>query len=300
MPSQSAFKLETLPMGEKEEDLLRRIDGLERELAASREKASRLENLFENSPDILYYINSEGNFIPLNDGTVDVLGYPNDDLRLEKYVAKVVHPEDREKVIKSFYDCVAAQTPFVKGLTFRIVKNSGEVMWAELYSRMNYDENGKFLEEVGILRDVSERRKMEERLISLNRNLERANEELQAAYRWLRESNDYLKAYRYEEDIGFLVDSDGLVEWCSEKVISFTKKTRTALIGSCLTELLAEDSIEALKKGLRQAAKGITELFPVRLKGQGENTAIMDVKVTRLTSHQAKRLWVLFQKPIQS
>lgn len=283
----------------KEADLRRRIGALERELEALRERADRYENLYVNSPDIIYYLDKEGKFTRINDNAFDPLGYPNGDVRLENYVSEVVHPEDQERVIKHFYQCVAARVRDVKGLTFRIKKSSGEFLWVELYSRMNYDEEGNFREEVGFLRDVSERRKMEEKLLELNRELAEANEKLQAAYRWMRESHDYLKSYRYEEDIGLLLDPAGRIEWSSEGALILTGKTRTALIGCLLTELIAEESLEPFQNAVHQAWRGITKLFTIRLKTEGDALVPMEMKMTRLTSHETKRLWVLLQRPIQ-
>lgn len=264
---------------------------------ALRETANRLNNLYENSPDILYSLNRDGIFESLNNSVVDVLGYPNRETALEDYVSKVVHPEDRDEVMTSFCDAVAAKQTFTKGLTFRLVKSNGEIIWVELHSRINYDEDGEFVEEFGILRDVTERRQMEEQLIRLNRELEETNKKLQAAYQWMRDSRDQLRQYRYKEDIGFVVDRDGRIEWISETVLSLSGKSRQELIGGNLSDLLHVDNREAFGQALRQAWMGITYPFSSRFLLMGGADVIVDMKLTRMTSRDTRRLWVLFQIP---
>ena len=285
-------------MAFQEAELLRRMGELEQEVEALRGEAGRYRNLFINSPDIIYYLDRGGKFTRISEEAFDPLGYPNADVQLEEYISQVVLPEDQERVISHFYTCVASKIRDVRGLTFRIKKNSGEILWVELYSRINYDESGEFLEEVGFLRDVTERRKMEERLLELNGELAETNEKLQAAYRWMRENHDYLKSHRYEEDIGFLVDKDGRIEWSSDGALSLTGRTRTALIDTQLTELIPQESLKVFRSALDQAWRGITKLFPIEFKAEGEIVMSMEMKMTRLTSRETRRLWVLLQRPL--
>lgn len=147
-------------------------------------------------------------------------------------------------------------------------------------------------------RPTYEQLHMEERLIELNRELEKTNKNLQAAYQWMRDSRDLQKQYRYEEDISCLVDRSGRIEWISEAALSFTGKSRLALIDGNLPELLHDDSREEFRKAMHQAWMGAAFPLSTRFAVNGSADAIMEVKMTRLTSRETRRLWVLFQHPM--
>ncbi len=286
----------------KDNDSLRRsLANVESELEQVRntlgKAESRYRTLFENSPDLIYYMNHEGKIVSMNRTGVYLIDCESEDTIVGQTFSCYIHPEDQEMVMASFLEAVAAKREITKGLTFRLLKKSGRVVWVELHSRMSFDGQGNFLEEVGVLRDVTERKEMEERLFRLNWDLEETNRKLQEAYARMRDRRDVLRQSRYEEDIGFLVDRDGRIEWVSETALSFSGKPRSAVIGALLPELLPEEGREGLRKAIREAWMGVTFPCTVRFASKEGETADMQVKMTRLTSLDTRRLWVVFQHP---
>src|SRR6516164_1704651 len=73
-----------------------------------------------------------------------------------------VHPEDRERVMSA----VAALSPEKPHLqiSFRMVRTDGTIIWVERSSRARFDDQGRMLRVVGMVADVSERRRAEEQL----------------------------------------------------------------------------------------------------------------------------------------
>jgi len=249
---------------------------------------------------MIYYMNAQGKIDSINRGGLEVMDLDAEaDMMPGQDFTHYIHEDDQDKVMNAFRESVAAREEISKGLTFRFVKRDGGIVWVELHSRLSYDEKGEFLEEVGILRDITERRRMDEELARLNRELEHTNRKLQAAYQWMRDNRDLLKESRHEEDIGFLVDRDGKIEWISEAALSLLGKSRLAAIGGNLAELLHEESREAFRKALHQGWTGVTFPFPARFsQGKGADMS-MEAKITRLTSCETRRLWVLFQRPAE-
>lgn len=262
-----------------------------------REAESRYRNLVENSPDFIYYLDQKGRLVSINQS--GMLGFtPEDeDSLLGQPFAHYIYPDDRDLVIQSFLEAVAQKRQITKGLTFRVLKKSGEIIWVELHSRMSFDEQGNYLEEVGILRDVTERKRMEERLFTLNRELEETNRDLKAAYQWVRDSRDVLRKRRYQEVIGFLVDRDGRIEWLAETALTFTGRSRDALIGSNLLDLLQEESRQELLNALRQAWIGTVYPLSTQLSLNGGINSPVEVSITRVSSLETRRLWVMMQHP---
>jgi PAS domain S-box-containing protein len=148
-------------------------------------------------------------------------------------------------------------------------------------------------------RDIALRVQMAERLTCLNRELEEANGKLQAAYQWMRDKKDLFKRTRYEEDIGFLVDREGRIQWVSETALSFSGRARPEVIGTALPDILPEAHREELRKTLRQARLGGNMFCTARFTSKEGRETDMDVKMTRATTGQARGLWVVFQKPAE-
>jgi len=86
-----------------------------------------------------------------------------------------VHPEDREGLVAA----VAALTPEKPHLqvSYRVVRPDGSVIWVERSSRGHFDEQGKILRIVGMVRDITERKGSEEALLSMSRRLIEAQEQ---------------------------------------------------------------------------------------------------------------------------
>ena len=73
-----------------------------------------------------------------------------------------IHPDDRELVEAGRRAALAAGDPL--DLEFRIVIPSGEVRWIQLRGRGMADDRGALVRVVGIIIDVTERRRAEEAL----------------------------------------------------------------------------------------------------------------------------------------
>ncbi|HEY5761945.1 MAG TPA: response regulator, partial [Rhodocyclaceae bacterium] len=93
------------------QDLVRTVDQvlrrrrLEREhalMTAQLEQSERLHRfLVENSPDIIYTLDSDGCFVFINSRVESLLGYDNGEL-IGQHYSKIVHPDDRESARYAF------------------------------------------------------------------------------------------------------------------------------------------------------------------------------------------------------
>ncbi len=90
----------------------------------------------------------------------------HDELTLNAFV-DVVHPEDRE------YDLEHIQRGIEKGVPWdiehRLLLKNGNIKWIRAIGEPNLDENGKVIQIIGIVQDITERKKMEEQLLTNDR-----------------------------------------------------------------------------------------------------------------------------------
>jgi PAS domain S-box-containing protein len=96
-----------------------------------------------------------------------------------------VHPDDRERLIAS----VAELSPAKQNLqiSYRMVRPDGTVIWVERNSRAHFDEQGRMLRIVGMVADITERKRAEEAL-----------RESEARFRLAAQAG---KMYAYEWDV---------------------------------------------------------------------------------------------------
>jgi len=92
-----------------------------------------------------------------------------------KQAIATVHPDDRQEVELALKR-LSPQNPHLQ-VTYRIVRQDGKTIWVERHSVAHFDEQGKLLRIVGMVVDVTERKKSEEALAGARRKLIDAQEE---------------------------------------------------------------------------------------------------------------------------
>ena len=73
-----------------------------------------------------------------------------------------VHPDDRERLLAAMGE-LTAENPDLE-ITYRIVRPDGTMIWVERQSRAHFDEHGKILKIIGMVADITERKRTEEAL----------------------------------------------------------------------------------------------------------------------------------------
>src|SRR5215472_5925964 len=79
----------------------------------------------------------------------------------EQVLAKV-HPDDRER-LKDAVTTLSPEKPYLH-VRYRMIRPDNTVIWVERSSRAHFDDQGKLLRIVGMVADITERHRTEERL----------------------------------------------------------------------------------------------------------------------------------------
>ncbi len=132
------------------------------------ESQERYRDLVENIADIVYITDGTGQIIYLNEALERVSGYTRDELLRKNYM-ELLTPEALEKVTKLFKtqkkggEIGAYEVSFVdKNGKIKIIEVREQLIW----------EGKRIVQFRGIGRDVTERKRSEERIAHLNRVLE--------------------------------------------------------------------------------------------------------------------------------
>jgi PAS domain S-box-containing protein len=141
----------------------------ERKLSAA-ERGYR--SLIEQLPLVTYVDNLDetSSAVYISPQVEDLLGYsPSAWLSDTEFFPKVLHPEDRERVLAQHAEAYANAEPFAS--EYRFVAEDGRVVWVQDHVMIARDESGKPLHAQGFLLDVTERKHAEEKLRLHNREL---------------------------------------------------------------------------------------------------------------------------------
>lgn len=136
---------------------------------------SSLRMIMENVPDVIYSLNPQGEFLSVSPAADAMFGYTPAEM-LGTSVFDYIYSEDRERVQAGFNRAMRMGERLVRTIEFRMTCKSGEVKHCEVNRRLIF-ENGEVIRQDGIIRDVSERKRLEEELQKYSEELEQRVEE---------------------------------------------------------------------------------------------------------------------------
>lgn len=161
--------------------------------AELRRQHNILRTLIDNLPDIIYVKDIDSRFVVANVAAAKHMGAAT----TQSLVAKTDHDFYPEGLASKYY--VDEQTA-IKTDTPRIdreepnIDEKGNTLWFSSSKIPLKDDDGKIIGIVGISRDITERKKFEQDLLSANQKLIASEQQLKAANQQLRASEQQLKA----------------------------------------------------------------------------------------------------------
>ena len=110
----------------------------------------------------------------LRSGDSDLLGVDSATPFTGRQLLEKVHPDDRHLLVSAF-ERLTPDTPLFQ-VSYRMIRPDGEIVWVERNSRAYFDEHGRVLRIIGMVADITQRKRAEEALSSLSRRLIQAQE----------------------------------------------------------------------------------------------------------------------------
>ena len=195
------------------------------------ESEEKYRLIVENSRDIIFTLDSAGKLLYISPSIRNVLGYNPTDLIGQPFLS-VVHPEDLPAVAEAIQRNinVGAQTP--SGIEFRARHSSGEWRWQNGKGTVVRDTNDNFINFIGVVRDITESKKVEEAL--------RQNEE---KYRLIVENSG---------DLIFTLNSAGEFIYVSPSVTKMLGYSQTELLGKRFRSLVHPDDLYVIDEAIQR------------------------------------------------
>ncbi len=159
------------------------IEGLREEIQQLREKIANLEEveerhaqtenalkeseelyrtLLDTSPDSVTVTDLEGNFIMVNQRAVELHGCDTKEELYEKNAFDVIAPQDKERALENTKKTF--ETGGIRNVEYTLIKKDGTSFWAELSASLIKDSDGNPRALIGVVRDISVRKRVEEAL----------------------------------------------------------------------------------------------------------------------------------------
>ncbi|WP_147676591.1 PAS domain-containing sensor histidine kinase [Algibacter pacificus] len=131
------------------------------------EKSSQLEGVFENILDAYMVMDVKGNIIKLNEAAIKLFGY---DINAEDVnVMSLIYKDDYQYAIKAFAELT--DKGFFKDYEARVYTKSKEVKWVHINASIILDKNKKPVAAQGVVRDITDQKKSEKKLVESEKRL---------------------------------------------------------------------------------------------------------------------------------
>lgn len=140
-------------------------------LDALYESEKRFRTFFTNNPLGLVIGDDEQNFISTNEVYRNLLGYSEEELKNLR-MEDITHPEDYKREVELTYKIKNKEIDsFV--IEKRYIRKDGSIFWGQVFVSPFFDEEGNFKYYFGILRDVTEEKRLKDELEEAHNKLKK-------------------------------------------------------------------------------------------------------------------------------
>lgn len=134
---------------------------------ALRESEERYRSLVETSPDCIILSDLNGKILMVNRSGAVLFGYQKVEELVGKSVIELIAPEDTQRAMNSMR--TRPETGLARSEEYAMVRKDGTRFFVEISASLLRNAEGKPLGFIGIARDITGRKRAEERLQKLNR-----------------------------------------------------------------------------------------------------------------------------------
>ncbi|MDP9325349.1 MAG: EAL domain-containing protein [Candidatus Dormibacteraeota bacterium] len=127
-----------------------------------RESQERFQRVFEEGSVGMALVGRDYRFIEVNDAICQMLGYEHDEL-VRLGIKDITHPADFEPAANLSGQMFAGHNNGYR-IEKRYLKKTGEVVWVQLSASLVRDKEGLPLYSIGVIQDITERRRAEKEL----------------------------------------------------------------------------------------------------------------------------------------
>lgn len=222
-----------------------------------RASEAKYKMLLENMRDGVYRSTADGKFIEINQSMVRIFGYASQEELLAADIANDIYlsPDERDRVHPSGVEVHLAE--------YQLKRKDGSGIWVEDNCHFIRDQQGRIMFHEGVLRDITERRKAEEKL---------------------RESEEQYRKLVEKSPDGICIHNKGKVTYVNPTgVILLGANDASQLTGKRFIDFVHSDGREPGAEQNRRGFKSCPGVHPIEQKFVRLDGTIVDVDVTTTT-----------------
>lgn len=217
---------------------------------ALRESEEKYRDLYDNAPDMYHSIDADAIFIDCNETEARMLGYEKNEL-IGRPITDIFSEASRAVHARDFPSIKMQRV--VLGLEREIVRKDGTTFPASLNVFVELDKNGAMLKTRTIMRDMTERKRVEEQL----RNSRELLRNLSAHLQSVREEERRQIASEIHDELGQILTALKLdLSWLKRRLM----KDDNDLISSVQTMInLVDKTIEVVQRISSELRPGVLD-----------------------------------------
>ncbi len=223
---------------------------------ALRESEERSRALVENSPEGLSLTDLEGRVLFCNKQALALLGYESMQEVLGRNAFDLIAPEDRQRAVDNAQKTLNMKS--ISHVEYAMVRKDGSRFPAEMGASLVVDAEGKPKGFIGVVRDITERKRAEEAL--------RHSEE---RYRALYDDNPSMY---------FTVDTEGTVLSVNRFGADQLGYTDDELVGQSVLRTFHDDDKEAVREQLSACVRNPAEVAQCEFRNVRKDGNLLWVK----------------------
>ena len=139
---------------------------------ALEEGEERYRRIFENSKYMVYMTSADGKLLDINQAGLDLLGFGSKEEVTPIYAGDTfLNAEDQKRFMNE-----VIKAGFIKDFEVKLKKRDGTPVDVLITANVRRDDSGKIISYDGIIKDISDRKSVEEELVRRTKELEALNE----------------------------------------------------------------------------------------------------------------------------
>lgn len=159
----------TIELRQALKELQENIDELQQAEDALRQSERRYATLAEAAPVGIFRTDLGGNNLYFNERWCEITGITAE-LSTGKNWMKGLHPDDRDRIVTKWFQCVQQNVPFYS--EHRLLHGDGSITWVLAQAVAEKNTNGEVTGYVGTLTDITDRKQAEDALMAARDELE--------------------------------------------------------------------------------------------------------------------------------
>ncbi|MFV8341861.1 PAS domain S-box protein [Flavobacterium sp. XS2P39] len=178
---------------------------------------NQYKNLIQTATDIIFEVDDDGNFTFINDFTIKILGYEENEILTRNY-SEFIRPDYISEMMR-FYQNLEENEFHFPTIEIPLLKKSGEVVWISQKVIIRRNDSHKIIGYSGIARDITILKNIE----AENRIRDKKNE----AYNKIIKKLSTTNFSNFETSIKLILEAAAKVSKCNR--VSFWKYTQDSI-----------------------------------------------------------------------